>query len=159
MIEVDFNQINYNFSFALDEASQAQRIGEVPVGAVIEAPTGKIIARGLNQKEQNLNACLHAEIVAISEASKVLGDWRLNNCSLYVTLEPCPMCMGAIIQSRLKNVYFGAYDLKGGAISLGFNIHQSNKLNHRVRTYGGFKHLECSKMLSDFFRKKRKNYI
>lgn len=153
---MDFNKINFNLSLAQDLAYEAEKLGEVPVGAIILDPAGKIIAKAYNTKEDQQNPCHHAEILAIEMASKKLKNWRLTDCELFVTLEPCPMCMGAIIHSRIKNVFFGAYDTKAGAVSLGFNLHQSKKLNHKVNVSGGFKHLECSKQLSDFFRRRRK---
>lgn len=152
---MDFNKINYQMSLAMDEAYLAEKQGEVPVGAILLDPTGRVIARTHNTKEQKTNPCNHAEILAISQGSKILKCWRLTGCELFVTLEPCPMCMGAIIQARIKNLFFGAYDKKGGAISLGFNLHQNKNLNHKVNTYGGFRHKECSKQLSDFFKAKR----
>ena len=152
---MDFNKINYYISLALDEAYTAEKYGEVPVGAVLVDQSGKILSKTHNTKEYENNPCHHAEILAIMEASQELRSWRLSECELYITLEPCPMCLGAIIQSRLKKVFFGAYDLKGGAVSLGLNLHQNKKLNHRVSMSGGFKHLECSRQLSNFFRRKR----
>ncbi len=155
---MEFNKINYIFSLALDQAYQASRFDEVPVGAIITDKHGEIIAKAHNTKEQKQNPCHHAEILAIEQASQKLNSWRLLDCDLYVTLEPCPMCMSALVQSRIKNIYFGAYDPKGGAISLDLNLHQNDKFNHKINTYGGFKHLECSKLLSDFFKQKRRRY-
>jgi tRNA(adenine34) deaminase len=153
---LNFNKINYNMSLAIDQAYLATKQGEVPVGAILIDSAGKLVADTHNTKEMNNDPCQHAEILAISEGAKQLKNWRLSDCELFVTLEPCAMCMGAIIHSRIKAVYFGAYDTKAGSISLGFNIHQHQKLNHRVNVYGGFKHLECSKQLSDFFRGSRR---
>lgn len=155
---MNFNEINYNMSVALDMAEKARQFNEVPVGAVLVGADGALLAKKYNTKEYDANACHHAELLAISEASQKLSSWRLIDCSLFVTLEPCVMCMGAIIHARLKNVYFGAYDPKGGAISLGFNIHRNGKLNHQIGVYGGFKHRDCAKVLSDFFRAKRSQY-
>lgn len=145
-------------SEALDLAQVAYNKNEVPVGCVITNSHGEILAKSFNTKEQEQNSIHHAEILAIEEASKKIGSWRLIDCHLFVTLEPCPMCMSAIIQSRLSKVYFGAYDVKGGAVSLGFNLHNNQKLNHQIAISGGFRHLECSKLLSDFFKSKRKQY-
>jgi len=145
-------------SIALDLGYEATKKDEVPVGAVITDKHGEILAKAFNTKEQTQNPCHHAEIVAISEATKKLNSWRLLDCSIYVTLEPCPMCMAALSQARIKNVYFGAYDPKGGAVSLGLNLHKDSRLNHKLNVYGGFKHIQCSKMVSDFFRKKRLTY-
>lgn len=152
------SSINYLMSIAIDEAQAAFKEDEVPVGAVISNSHGDIISTGHNTKEQNQNACNHAELLAITKASKQLKNWRLTDCDIYVTLEPCPMCLSAILQSRIKNVYFGAYDLKGGSFSLGYNMHKDKRLNHSLNVFGGFKHIECSKILSDFFKLKRKQY-
>jgi tRNA(adenine34) deaminase len=100
----------------------------------------------------------HAEILAIKKASEKIKSWRLNNCSIIVTLEPCPMCLSAILQARIANLYFGAYDKKGGALSLGYTFHKDFRLNHRFNVYGGFRHLECAKILTDYFKTKRRNY-
>ena len=156
---MNFKEIDYYFTYAIDCAHQASKQNEVPVGAVLVDRAGKIISKTFNTKEYELNACNHAELLAISQASQYQRSWRLNEHKLFVTLEPCVMCMGAIIQSRISEVYFGAYDPKGGAISLGFNIHSHPKLNHKVSVYGGFKHRECSKLLSDFFKAKRNKYL
>ena len=143
---------------AMEEACKAFSLGEVPVGAVLTDETGKILASTHNTKEREKNPCSHAEILAISQASKEMQNWRLINCSLYVTLEPCIMCMGAIVNSRLTHLFFGTYDKKAGAVSLGFNIHQHPKLNHNIGLTGGILHYECSRLLSDFFKSKRKFY-
>ena len=153
-----FPNIDYLMSIALDEANRAYGLQEVPVGCVITDKSGVILAKTHNLKETNQNACHHAEILAIAEASKALSSWRLVDCELFVTLEPCPMCMSAISQARIKNVYFGAYDKKGGAASLGLNHHADPRLNHKLNLFGGFSHLKCSKIISDFFQAKRKNY-
>jgi tRNA(adenine34) deaminase len=148
----------WHMQSALIEAEKAYHNNEVPVGAIILDDAKKIVAEAHNDKEKSKNPCGHAEILAIQQACKKLNDWRLNDHTLYVTLEPCPMCMGAIIQSRIKKVVFGAYDLKGGALSVGLNIHQNSALNHEVEIIGGIRHFECSKLLSDFFRLKRGEY-
>jgi tRNA(adenine34) deaminase len=157
-VKVKFSDINYLMSYAVDLATQAENLGEVPVGAVITDKAGRILAKTHNTKEYTNNACNHAEILAIKEASENLRSWRLVDCNLYVTLEPCPMCMSAISQARIKNVYFGAYDIKGGAVSLGKSLHNDKRLNHKVNVFGGFKNIECSKQISNFFRRKRKTY-
>lgn len=154
----NMNSHLWNMDEALKEADKAFRDDEVPIGAVIVDSMGNIIARAHNQKEKSHNPCGHAELLAIREACQRLSNWRLLDCSLYVTLEPCPMCMSALQQCRIKNVYFGAYDLKGGAISLNFNLHQNAKLNHNFNVMGGLRHFECSKVLSIFFKEKRKAY-
>ncbi len=145
-------------SIAIDEAYEAQKIDEVPVGAVITNKHGDILGKAFNTKEKEQIACNHAEILALSAASKKLGSWRLIDCNLYVTLEPCPMCMAALSQARIKNIYFGAYDPKGGAASLGFDLHKDRRLNHKINIFGGFNHLKCSKIVSDFFKQKRRRY-
>lgn len=145
-------------SKAIDLAFKAGKLDEVPIGAIITNDSGEILAETHNTKEETQNPCHHAEILAISQASKKLQNWRLIDCDIFVTLEPCPMCMAALSQARIRNVYFGAYDPKGGALSLGFNLHNDKRLNHKINVFGGFKHIECSKIISNFFRKKRKNY-
>ncbi len=142
---------------ALKEARLADWNNEVPVGAVIVLD-GKIISTGRNQKERDYNPCGHAEIEAITLAAKNLKSWRLLDCSLIVTLEPCPMCLAACVQARIKKLYFGAYDPKGGAISLGYHFFNDKKLNHQFAVFGGIKSFECGKILSDFFKRKRESY-
>ena len=145
-------------SLAIDEAQKAYTALEVPVGCVITDPTGNVVAKTYNTKEQNNNSCDHAEILAIKIASEKANNWRLTNHSIFVTLEPCPMCLSAIAQARLENLYFGAFDPKGGAISLGYHLHNDPRLNHKVKVMGGIKQLESGKLLSDFFKMKRKSY-
>lgn len=139
---------------ALKQAQKAFEKDEVPVGAVI-VYKGKIIARGYNQKENKNDATMHAEIVALKKAYKKLGTWRLNECDIYVTLEPCAMCAGAIIQSRMHNLIFGAYDLKGGCVTSKFDLFAKDKFNHNVNVISGCMENECSKILKDFFQAKR----
>lgn len=141
-----------------EQAELALKINEVPIGCVIVDEHQRIIASGHNLKEASHNPCGHAEILAIKEACQIKKNWRLNNCSLYVTLEPCPMCLAACQQARLKAVYFGAYDLKGGAISLGYRLDRDQRLNHNFSLVGGINHFKCSKLLSDFFKGRRKSY-
>ncbi len=143
---------------ALLEAEKAYREDEVPIGAVIVNSNGAILSRNHNSKEKIYNPCGHAEILAITEAAKKLSNWRLLNCSVFVTLEPCPMCLSAMIQARIGTLYFGAYDPKGGALSLNYNLYKDQKLNHAFPVVGGIRHFECSKLLSRFFREKRNNY-
>ena len=134
-------------------AKKAEAIWETPVGAVI-VKDGKVIARGYNKRETKKNALMHAEIIAIDKACKKLGGWRLPECDIYVTLEPCPMCMGAIIQSRIENVYFGAYDEKSGC--LGSVCDLSGVLPHKVAFSGGILKDECEQILKKFFKNLRK---
>lgn len=143
---------------ALIEAENAYRKDEVPIGAVVVDSSGVILSRAHNIKEKSHNPCGHAEILAITEAAKQIGNWRLLNCSLYVTLEPCPMCLNAMIQARMGTLYFGAYDPKGGSLSLNYNFYKDKKLNHSFSVVGGLRHFECSRLLSIFFREKRLSY-
>ncbi len=140
---------------AMELAKETSGNGEVPVGAVIVLEN-EIIASGKNQKENFFNPVGHAEIIAIKNAAENIKNWRLENCSLYVTLEPCPMCLGAMIQARIKRLVFGAYDKKGGAISLGYNLYKDNRLNHNFDIVGGILMEEASCLLSNFFSSKRK---
>ncbi len=143
---------------AIAQAKLAAKKGEVPVGAVI-VRDGEIIARAYNTRETDKNALCHAEIKAIRKACKKLGGWRLTGCELYVTLEPCPMCAGAIINSRIVSVYYGAPDEKAGAFGTRFDLNEMG-LNHRPIIEGGVMGDTCARLLSDFFselraRKKR----
>lgn len=140
---------------ALSLAREAGANGEVPVGAVVTIGD-KIIGRGLNRREKGKNALYHAEIQAIDQACKRLGGWRLWECEMYVTLEPCPMCAGAIINARLKNIVFGAYDNKNGACGSVTNLFE-NSFSYVPQYTGGFMAEECSLVLSDFFADLRKN--
>lgn len=139
---------------AIKQAQKAFERDEVPVGAVI-VYKDKIIARGYNQKEKKNDATLHAEIIALKKAYKKLGTWRLNDCDMYVTLEPCAMCAGAIIQSRMHKLVFGAYDLKGGCVTSKFNLFEKDKFNHNVDIEEGCMERECSNILKSFFAGKR----
>ncbi len=138
---------------ALSLAKEAGEAGEVPVGAVI-VRGGEIIATGKNGREKNKNALSHAEIEAIDNACKALGGWRLPGCELYVTLEPCPMCAGAIINSRIEKVYFGAYDKKAGSVRSLVRLFDL-PYNHKPEITGGIMEEECAAALSDFFRSLR----
>ena len=138
---------------ALAEAQKSYEIGEVPVGAVV-VKDGEIVGRGHNLRETDKNALRHAELIAIDEACKKLGGWRLWQCDLYVTLEPCPMCAGAIINAHIPKVYFGAYDLKNGACGTITNLFQM-PFNFKPESVGGIMQEECSKLLTDFFKNLR----
>lgn len=140
---------------AIEQAQKSLKIDEVPIGCVI-VKDGKVIARGWNQREQQQSAISHAEINAITKACRKTGSWRLDDCDLYVTLEPCPMCTGAIIQSRIRNVYFGAYDPKGGCVETCTHLLDHPKFNHHPAYEGGILEEECAAMLRSFFREKRK---
>ena len=140
---------------AIKEAKKAYKRKEVPIGAVI-VYKNKIIARGYNLRESKKNSLLHAEIVAISKACKKLKSWRLDECDLYVTLEPCPMCSGAIIQSRIKNIFFGASDPKAGCVKSKLQLFEPGIFNHNVNVAGGLLESDCSQLLKDFFLEIRK---
>lgn len=140
---------------ALKEAKKAYKKKEVPVGAVV-VYKNKIVARGYNLRESKKNALFHAEIVAINKACKKLRSWRLDDCELYVTLEPCPMCSGAIIQSRIKKIFFGAYDSKSGCVNSKVELFKSGLFNHDVDVVGGVLNSECTQLLKDFFSELRK---
>lgn len=145
-------------SMALEQAEYAYKSQEVPVGAVLVSPKGDVLSKTHNLKESHFNPVAHAEILALSEGAKKLQNWRLSDCVLYVTLEPCPMCLTAMVQSRVKQCVFGAYDSKGGALSLGYHLHQDKRLNHQFSIIGGIKHFECSRVLSQFFKERRTSY-
>lgn len=140
---------------ALKEAKKAYDIEEVPIGAVI-VKDGKIIARGHNMREMKKQACAHAEIIAIEKACKKLDAWRLNDCEMYVTLEPCPMCAGAIMNARIKKLYIGAMEPKFGAVGSKVNLLEDIKFNHDVEVEKGVLKEECSKYIKDFFKERRK---
>ena len=139
---------------AIELAQAAAQMGEVPVGAVV-VYEGKIIGEGANQREAQADPLGHAEMLALAQASKHLGRWRLSGCTLYVTLEPCPMCAGALVNGRVTNLVFGARDPKAGAAVSLFNIVNSNKLNHRLFVTEGVLKETCSLLLKDFFKKRR----
>lgn len=139
---------------AISLAEEAKRHDEVPIGAVVVLG-GEIIGRGRNRKNEVGCAVEHAEIVAIRDACERVGTWHLDGADLYVTLEPCPMCAGAIIMSRLANVYFGAYDEKAGCCGTLYRLTEDERFNHRCAATGGILREECAALLSDFFREKR----
>lgn len=141
---------------ALELAKKAGEQGEVPVGCVITDKAGSIIARGYNMRENDLNALAHAEIIAINQACKSLGSWRLSECSMYVTLEPCPMCAGAIINSRIANVYYGARDETMGACGGVINLFME-RFGFSPRLIGGVLERECGDILSSFFKSLRQS--
>lgn len=139
---------------ALELAAEAAQTDEVPVGAVI-VKDGVIIAEGKNHKESSQTATGHAEIAALNAASEAIGAWRLEGCDLYVTLEPCVMCSGAIVASRIRKVIYGAKDPKGGAVESLYQILDDSRLNHSCEVVSGVLQQECSKILKDFFKEKR----
>ncbi|MBP9892817.1 MAG: tRNA adenosine(34) deaminase TadA [Planctomycetes bacterium] len=140
---------------ALREAERAFEAEEVPVGAIV-VHAGKVIGRGFNQREKLEDPTAHAEMLAITAAAQALGDWRLEDCTLYVTLEPCPMCAGAIVNARVKRVVFGASDPKAGACGTLMNVVQDSRLNHRVELVAGVLAEESGAILKQFFRTRRK---
>lgn len=139
---------------AIEEAKKAEALAEVPIGAIV-VHQGQIIGRGHNLRETTQNATTHAEMIAIQEACKAIGSWRLEETQLYVTLEPCPMCSGAMILSRVKEVYFGAYDPKGGTAGTLMNLLEDERFNHQAEVEGGILEEECGELLSVFFRNLR----
>ena len=139
---------------ALKEARKAELIDEVPIGCVI-VKDDKVIARGFNRRESKRMVISHAEIEAINKANKKLGAWRLEDCEIYVTVEPCIMCAGAIIQGRFKRVIYGTEDYRGGAFGSSINVLTANDINHHPEVIGGILKEECSSLISEYFRKKR----
>jgi tRNA(adenine34) deaminase len=144
----------YYMQLAIEEAKKAEEIGEVPIGAII-VKDGEIIARAHNLRERDQRSIAHAELLAIDEACKSIGSWRLEGATLYVTLEPCAMCAGAIVLSRIKKVVFGASDPKGGCAGTLMNLLQEERFNHQAEVVSGVLKEECSEILSGFFRKIR----
>ena len=140
---------------ALHEAKKAARKGEVPIGAVIVLDN-KIIARSHNLKETTADPTAHAEIIAIKKASRKLKEWRLLNSTIYVTLEPCIMCMGALIQARVPRLVFGSYDPKAGACGSLYDVSNDKRLNHRIKTINGIMAVECERILKEFFKSLRR---
>lgn len=138
---------------ALKQAQVSYKNDEVPIGAVV-VKDGVVLARAHNTRNASKNACEHAELVAIQRACKVVGDWRLTGCDLYVTLEPCVMCLGACYNARISNIYFGAYDLSGkGCVQLSEMVGRT--LNHELAICGGVLEKECSDILTEYFKSKR----
>lgn len=147
----------YGMRLALAEAERAYTLGEVPIGAVIVDDEGKVIAGGYNLRETQHDATAHAELIAIQRACRNLGRWRLTGMTLYVTIEPCPMCAGAIVMSRISRVVYGSTDSKAGACESLFNITGCSALNHQPEMCAGVLADECSELIKRFFRERRKN--
>ncbi len=143
-------------SMAIEQAKQCATYDEVPVGAVL-VKGGKPVAAAGNRKERDNDATRHAEIIALEEGAKALGNWWLEDCELYVTLEPCPMCAGAMINSRIRALYFGAYDPKSGACGSKVSLLENGLFNHDIEVSGGRRQEECAALLSDFFKRKRES--
>ncbi|WP_026674065.1 tRNA adenosine(34) deaminase TadA [Alkalihalobacterium bogoriense] len=157
------NNDEANMRMAIEQAKKAEELREVPIGAVI-VYNGEVIATGYNQRETTQQAIGHAEMIAINEACKTLNTWRLTGCTLYVTLEPCPMCAGAIVQSRIDRVVFGARDPKAGCCGTIYNLISEQKFNHQAEWTEGILAEECGGLLSNFFKdlrkqKKQKNKV
>ncbi|MCL2799504.1 MAG: tRNA adenosine(34) deaminase TadA [Endomicrobia bacterium] len=144
----------YFIKEALKEAQKAQELGEVPVGAVI-VKDNKIIARGFNRCITDKDPTAHAEIIALRKAAKKTGNYRLNGCVVYVTIEPCAMCAGALVNARIEKIFFGAYDKKAGACKSVFKIVNNKKLNHRIEFKSDILKSECAGIIKKFFEKKR----
>ncbi|SFS98426.1 tRNA adenosine(34) deaminase TadA [Paenibacillus sp. 453mf] len=140
---------------AISEAMKAETLGEVPIGAIV-VKDNEIIGRGYNLREIHYDATAHAEIIAIKQASEHLKAWRLLDCKLYVTLEPCPMCAGAIVQSRIPHVVYGTTDPKAGCAGTLMNLLQESRFNHQTEITSGVLQEECAAMLTSFFRKLRR---
>lgn len=153
---IDLQSDHYFMGEALRQAVKAYEAEEVPVGAVI-VREGKIIARAFNQVEQLKDATAHAEMLALTQAQSAVGDWRLTDCTLYVTKEPCPMCAGGIVHTRLARVVFGAGDAKGGAAGGALNLLRFPTLNHRADITSGVRLEECRALLQNFFAEQRQN--
>ena len=142
---------------AIEQAKKAAAIGEVPIGCVI-VREGKVIARGYNRRTTSGNVLKHAEIIAMDKACRKCGDWRLEECEMYVTLEPCPMCAGAIVQARIPKVHIGCMNPKAGCAGSVIDLFHQEKLNHQVETVSGPLTEECSALMKDFFKNLRKEH-
>ncbi|HAN10046.1 MAG TPA: tRNA-specific adenosine deaminase [Clostridiales bacterium] len=146
----------YYMKKALDQANKAYKLEEIPIGAII-VYDGKIIGRGYNSRNLKKNPLGHAELIAIRKASKYIDDWRLEKCTIYVTVEPCPMCAGAIVQSRIKRLVYGCDNKKAGCCGSILNIACEPKFNHQVEVLAGVMEKECSELMKVFFETLRKN--
>jgi tRNA(adenine34) deaminase len=151
---IDLSSDHFFMGEALRQAARAYAAEEVPVGAVI-VREGRIIARAFNQVEMLKDATAHAEMLALTQAEEAMGDWRLSDCTLYVTKEPCPMCAGAIVHTRVTRVVFGAADSKAGAAGSALNLLQFPTLNHRCQISSGVREAECRALLQGFFAEQR----
>jgi tRNA(adenine34) deaminase len=151
---IDLQSDHYFMGEALRQALRAYEAEEVPVGAVV-VREGRVIARAFNQVELLKDATAHAEMLAITQAESVMGDWRLTDCTLYVTKEPCPMCAGGVVHVRLARVVFGAADAKAGAAGSVMNLLQFPTLNHKCQITGGVREAECRTLLQNFFAEQR----
>jgi tRNA(adenine34) deaminase len=154
-MKIDFPQHQYWMQRSIELATNAGAAGEVPVGAIIINPDGEIIAEGENRRERDHDPTAHAEIMAIRSAGAALNTWHLDQCTLYVTLEPCPMCAGAIVAARLRLLVYGADDAKTGSVRTVLNIPDSAASNHKLTVIGGILEADCRQQLQDWFRQKR----
>lgn len=145
---------NYFMKKALQEAKKAYLKDEIPIGAII-VKDDKIIARGHNLREASKDPTAHAEIIALKKACKKLNSWRIPGCKIYVTIEPCSMCAGAILWSRIDEVVYGSQDIKGGALGTTFNLYEQPNLNHYPMVKGGILKKECQNIIQDYFKRKR----
>ncbi|HOB87747.1 MAG TPA: tRNA adenosine(34) deaminase TadA [Bacillota bacterium] len=148
------NRDLYFMRLALEQAAEAARAGEVPIGAVL-ARGDELLAADRNRREELKDATAHAEILVLRRGGRLLGGWRLPGCTLYVTLEPCPMCAGALVQARVERLVFGAWDPKSGAAGSLYNLVQDERLNHRLQVEGGLLEEDCAALLQEFFRSRR----
>jgi tRNA(adenine34) deaminase len=154
-MKIDFRQHQYWMQRSIELATNAGAAGEVPVGAIIINPDGEMIAEGENRRERDHDPTAHAEIVAIRSAGAYLNTWHLDRCTLYVTLEPCPMCAGAIVAARLGLLVYGADDAKTGSVRTVLNIPDSAASNHKLTVIGGILEADCRQQLQEWFRQKR----
>ena len=152
IMPIDFQQL---MEPALQEGRKGLEKGEVPVGAVLAGPDGKIIARAHNQPVSKQDPTAHAEILVLRKAGALQGNYRLLDCTLVVTIEPCPMCMGAALNARISRLVFGAFDPKAGAAGSLYNLAEDSRLNHRIEVISGIMEKECADQLRDFFRARR----
>ncbi len=139
---------------ALNEANKAYRLDEIPIGAII-VKNGMIVGKGYNQRESLKDPTAHAEIIALSAAANTLNDWRLTDCSIYVTKEPCPMCAGAIMNARVSNIYFGMFDDEKGCCGSLYQICRDPRFNHQSNVTGGIMELDCAELLKSYLKSKR----
>ena len=151
----DARKHEHYMQLAIEQARQAEAAGDVPVGAVI-VRDGQLVAAAHNQREQLRDPTAHAEMIAITQAAEAVGSWRLTGCTLYVTLEPCPMCAGAILQARLPQLIYGAADPKAGAVETLYRLLADPRMNHQTEVLAGLLGVECGKLLSDFFAEQRR---
>lgn len=143
---------------AIEEAKKAEKKGEVPIGAVI-VKDGEVVSTGHNERETTQKTLRHAELIAIEKANEKLNSWRLEDCTMYVTLEPCPMCAGALVQARMKRVVYGAKDPKAGCVGTLINLVTEERFNHQLKWTGSVLEEECGMMLTNFFKKLREKKV